>query len=399
MKILAVSELDLNTRDGSTTHFLELFRHLSKSNAVRVLVPDFGNQTQEDHLDIKYIKSLKPRYTKRDSKLFFVAKILFFLSFQFFLFFRMVNIAKKEKIDLIYSRQGMLSVSQFLASKFTGIPLVSEVNGILSEELKIVGVPTSFIKFFRRFERIALKGSKRVITVAEPIKNFLQTDYHLDQPIHVIPNGANVDLFRPLDKNVCMNELNIDVASKYVGYVGYLAPWQGVDYLIKAAPLVLKEVPSVKILIIGDGASRKGLERITKDLKLDKSVVFVKSVPYEDVVRFINAFDVCVAPFLRKRNEMTGLSPIKIYEYLACEKPVVATNIKGVGDFLAETRTGIVIEPENEAELAKGIITLFHDENLGKRMGMKGREIVIKEHSWNIVSRKVEEVLETVTAT
>lgn len=395
MRILAVSELDLNTRDGSTTHFLELFRHLSKSNRVKVLVPDFGGEINEK-LDIECVRTLKPQYASRDSKLFFVAKILFFLSYQFFLFFRIANIAKREKIDLIYSRQGMLSMSQFIAAKFSGTPLVSEVNGILSEELRMVGVPELLVRYFRRFEGIVLRNSKRVIAVSEPIRCFLQTQYHLEQPIHIVQNGSNVHLFRPLDKEVCRNELKLETASRYVGYVGYLAPWQGVDCLVRAVPFVLEEIPSAKILIVGDGPSRKELESTTRDLDLEKSVIFTKSVPYGDVVRYINACDVCVAPFLRRRNEMTGLSPIKIYEYLACERPVVATDIRGVGDFLVETNTGIVVKPENETELAKGIITLLRDEDMGKNMGIKGREVVVKNHSWSVVSRKVEEVLEGV---
>jgi glycosyltransferase involved in cell wall biosynthesis len=395
MRILAVSELDLNTRDGSTTHFLELFRHLSESCKVRILVPDFGGEIHEK-LDIEYARTLKPQYANRDSKLFFVAKILFFLSYQFSLFFRIVKIAKKDGIDIIYSRQGMLSVSQFLAAKFSGIPLVSEVNGILSEELRMVGVPALFVKYFKRFERIVLRHSRGVITVSEPIKSFLRTEYSLEQPIHIVPNGSNVDLFRPLDKEACRNELNLETEGKYVGYVGYLAPWQGVDYLVRAAPFVLKEIPSAKILIIGDGPSRRELESTTKDLKLENNVIFSGSVAYGDVVRYINACDVCVAPFLRRRNEITGLSPIKIYEYLACERPVVATDIRGVGDFLVETNTGIAVEPENETELAKGIMALLRDEELGKNMGMKGREVVVKNHSWSVISRKVKEVLEGV---
>lgn len=399
MKILAVSELNLDVRDGSTTHFLELLTHLSKSNEVKALVPKAGKSSIRSELNIEYVRAFTPKYTDRSAKLFYIAKIIFFMSYQFFLFFKILNISKREKVDVIYSRQGMLSLSQLLASKITGEPLISEVNGILSEELKIVGVPVFFIKFLKRFEQMTLKGSKRVITVAEPIRNFLQADYHLNQPIHVIPNGANVELFRPLDKDSCKRELSLKYENQYVCYVGYLVPWQGVDYLIKAASLVLRKVPEARFLIVGDGSMKEELEGMVEDLKLDDHFIFTNSVPYEDVAKYINASDVCVAPFIRKRNEVTGLSPIKIYEYLACEKPVVASNIKGVGDFLTVIGIGIAVEPENKDDLAEGIIRFLCDDELRVDMGRRGREIMIEEFSWEKIVRSVEDVLKSITIT
>ena len=91
--------------------------------------------------------------------------------------------------------------------------------------------------------------------------------------------------------------------------------------------------------------------------------------------------DVCVAPFIRVRNERIGLSPLKIYEYLACGKPVVASDIKGIGDLLRNSNAGIGVKPEDPVELANAIIKLLKNEKLRGKMGKNGRKIVINNYN------------------
>jgi glycosyltransferase involved in cell wall biosynthesis len=210
--------------------------------------------------------------------------------------------------------------------------------------------------------------------------------------VFVIQNGANIDLFKPADQTKCKNKFGFDNNDKYVCFVGNLAPWQGLEYLIKASALIIKENVNTKFLIIGDGVLTEALKRMVKDINMEDWFNFIGAVPYEQVPEYINACDVCVAPFIRARNEMIGLSPLKIYEYLSCGKPVIASNIEGVGDFLSGTKSGIAVEPENPENLAKGILELLKNDEMAMKMGRNGREIVFKEHSWDSVARKVSKV-------
>ena len=92
-----------------------------------------------------------------------------------------------------------------------------------------------------------------------------------------------------------------------------------------------------------------------------------------------------------------GLSPLKIYEYLACAKPVVASNIKGVGDLLDVSKSGISITPDAPDELATAITKLLKDEALMGQMGKNGRKIVIEKYSWANTARKMKEVFENIS--
>ena len=129
-------------------------------------------------------------------------------------------------------------------------------------------------------------------------------------------------------------ELRLEESEKYVCFVGNLAAWQGVEFLIYAAPLILEKCPDVRFLVVGDGAMKNKLLEITSELGLSDKIIFTGRVPYESVPLYINAADVCVAPFIKGRNAKIGLSALKTYEYLACGKPIVASSIPGVKDLI-----------------------------------------------------------------
>jgi glycosyltransferase involved in cell wall biosynthesis len=191
----------------------------------------------------------------------------------------------------------------------------------------------------------------------------------------------------------CRSELKIEEGKKVICFVGNLVQWQGIEYLIKSMPLISKKRDDVSAIIVGDGILRRELEKLSLDLRTEDRIEFTGAVPYQKVPTYINASDVCVAPFTRKRNEKIGLSALKVYEYLACGKPVVASNIKGVGDFLAKTHTGVPFEPENESELAGALIELMADDNRMKEMGEKGRKLVIENYSWDSVAKQIAKIL------
>ena len=122
-------------------------------------------------------------------------------------------------------------------------------------------------------------------------------------------------------------------------------------------------------------------------------ILFTGVVPYEDVPLYISASDICVAPFISRRNERIGLSPLKIYEYLACGRPVVASKINGITGLLARSGGGITVMPENPHELAEAILYLLQDDSLRRKMGSNGCTYVMTNHTWAKVASNVADVL------
>lgn len=314
----------------------------------------------------------------------------------------LINLIRAHDFDVLYTRTPALmsGIIGYLSKKIMGLPLVFEINGIAFEEQELMRSELLTtkrslfvnikIEFRKRKEIFMWNKADALIAVTDGIKRYLVRHGVGENKIWVIGNGANTDLFRPMDQNIIRSELGLDPVSTYVCFVGNLAPWQGVEYFIHAAPLVLERDSEVKFLIVGDGAIRDKLEKMVSNLGLNENFIFTGTVPYEDVPKYINAGDICVVPKLKVFGY--GYSPLKLYEYMACGKPVIATNTKGF-EILELYNAGLLVNPEVAQELSEAIVKLQEGE-LRKRMGENGRVAIIEEYSWEKVAERVASVCE-----
>jgi len=303
-----------------------------------------------------------------------------------------VVVRHQGKLDVIYRRHSVFN-SEFLLSKLFNIPLVKEVNGIMADEARMQNVGGNlFQRIIDTIERFNMPKADRIIVVTSKLKDVLHHDYGVpEEKIAVILNGANTDLFQPMNPMEARNKLSLNQSGNCVCFVGSLQRWQGVECLMKSAPLVLAECPDTQFMIVGDGVMRDELVALVKQTGISDKVIFIGSIPYKRVPLYINASDVCVAPFRAERNERMGASPLKLCEYLACERPVVASAISGL-EFIESQLAGILVTPDSPQELANAIVKLLRAPDLRKEMGENGRKYVLAEQSWEMVARRVAEV-------
>ena len=323
----------------------------------------------------------------------FIPKLKYFkrLFYHILLFFYLLYYCLKLTPDVIYIRYSIFSFIPVLISKIFRIPCVIEINGLLIDEQRVVGCSKLITMITKLSEKFCYKHAKKIVAVTRGIKREIIRMYNIpDEKVVVIENGANTDLFKPIDQKEAKKELKLQ-DTNYVCFVGSLVPWQGVEYLIQAAPLILKH-SDTKFLIVGDGIMKRKLIELTYKIGVADKFIFTGQVPYEDVPKYINASDVCV---VYKIPLKSGYSPLKLYEYMACGKPVVASKVEGF-EILEQNKAGILVEPENPEELAKVIIKLLKDEKLRKKMGKNGRKYVVKNHSWKAVAKRVVEVCKSV---
>ena len=114
----------------------------------------------------------------------------------------------------------------------------------------------------------------------------------------------------------------------------------------------------------------------------------------EKVPHFINASDLCVAPYSKTWTINKEFSPIKLYSYLSCGKPVVTTDVKGVADVIKSSGCGLVVPSDDVKAMAVGILKLFNGEAKKKKMGKLGRKYILKNCTWKKTAEEVLEVLE-----
>jgi glycosyltransferase involved in cell wall biosynthesis len=370
-----------NTKSGSNVHILELLGNLKKYTNIVLFAP--GQKSANRSLaGIKYVPVIDNKYLVQPS-------------YEFMLSFYLLYSCITKRPDVLYLRQNSFPFFPIILCKILKIPSIVEVNGLVLDELKVNPDSKSFA--YRVFSYLALSSEKlnyrycdRIVSVTDKLKDELVRLYSVPQEkIFVINNGANTDLFKPMDQKQIKAKIGLEESKRYVCFVGHLAGWQGVEFLIHASPLILEKCPDVRFLVVGDGVMKDRLIEVASKLRLSDRFIFTGRVPYESVPLYINASEICVAPFIMERNSKIGLSALKTYEYLACGKPIVASSIPGVKDLIESSGGGISVTPENPKELAAAVVKLISDKDTRTLMGEKGRKYILKNHSWNGVARKI----------
>ncbi|KCZ71728.1 glycosyltransferase [Candidatus Methanoperedens nitroreducens] len=303
---------------------------------------------------------------------------------------------RKESIDLIYVRHGINSFSAYLLSKILKIPYVIEVNGILHQygEIEYAFRPNKIILIMfsyviRIVEKIVLTNASYVFvsTSGKGIIKMLKYRFNIAQdkivPLH---NGVDINIFKPIDTAIARKKLNLNLETKYVIFTGSLEQWQGLSYLVEAVPIVLKKHPNTVFLIVGDGQFKDYILYMINKLKIQKNIRLIGRVPHKEIVWYINSADICIAPYDTSKKDL-DFSPLKIFEYMACGKPVISTDIWGIKQYL--NGCGLIKPPDNAGELSDAIIYLLDHKEICEKLSCTGYNKATKEYSWGRVTEEI----------
>jgi len=372
-------------KPGPKSHILELIRWWEKSgHAVTLFIPGFSKlKSHKNRLNAIFIPVIDISVIRI---IMFQFLLLFYLCAYFF--------KNNRKIDLIYDRLYILPIIPILFARIFKINHVIELNGIIREEMAMNNNSKLEIAISMLLQRFNYKYTDKIICVTEGIKRDLIDCFKVEEKkIHVVSNGVDTKMFRPVSSDIIFQKYGIPKKYLLVGFVGVFLKWQGLNNLIKSIPLIIDEYQNVKFIIVGDGPEYRNLSQLSRRLGVEENVIFTGSVLHDDIPSYINNFDICVAPFTSERNVKTGLSPIKLYEYLACGKPVVVSDIPGLKECVVTGNCGVVIEPDNPDELRRAICNLLFDDEMRKKMGNNARKLAEDNYSWERIARRVMQII------
>jgi len=201
----------------------------------------------------------------------------------------------------------------------------------------------------------------------------------------IIPQGVDSKIMKPLPRNKeLQKDLNISENDKVVMYLGSIHSISGLPVILNSIPNIVKIIPNFKLLVVGGGAHLESLKNIAKKLKIENFVIFTDYVPYLDVPKYCSLAELFINPF--EITDMTKkLSPVKIFDLLACGKPVLATPLDGLlHDFPRESNI-LVYADLNDFE--SEIISLLNNDFL-KNYGNRGRKFVENNFTWEHVANR-----------
>lgn len=279
--------------------------------------------------------------------------------------------------DIVVARVGPSSVMTPLLSAVSGTPYAALVRGMVGRNIKFGRVAEQVV----RVNAVAADG---VYVAYEEIKSQVDS-YRLpwQSPALVFPNGVDPELFEPMDRARAVDELSIELPTDAftVGFVGSLKERHCVGELLRAAAALADE-RDVHLLIVGDGPQRDELEGLVADLDIADQVTFTGYVAHDEL-----------SPYIARCDAMYGVvdadnpsNPIKCYEYLACERPVITSKTAELA-FVEREQLGVTIDRTEPTEIAAAIRTLADDSPAERAaMGARGREYVVENHTWDTLA-------------
>lgn len=270
-----------------------------------------------------------------------------------------------------------------ILSKMAGVVSILEVDGDLPLEMTTIGTAAT------RALGIAIHLSYGLADfIVVPSRGLMASLRKLgvsETKILLVPNGVDPDLFRPLDKGSCRSLLNLGKESLNLCFTGNLAPWQGLEVAFLAVSRFIESrgENSIRLIIAGAGPDLAKLQRLRVQMGLTSNVLFLGEVPHAQVPYIIGASDAGIIPLTAWRNNVTGASPLKLFEYLSCGRPVIASRVVGVAEVIERMGSGIVVAPDDAASLALAFEEATRRIHRWETEAEMFHSWIESEHSWN----------------
>jgi len=372
MKVLVYSHEFPPFLGGLATTSMKLVKGLSnRVDSLIAIVPSYGlNQEiidNELNCEIKRVPFLGSRYIRS------IPFIQQFIGFFYLFYYLVVN---KPDVVLFITEEAE-SVGG-LVSYFINFRSIVRVAGS--------GIVTCFhgSGFNKRILKYPMsnlyKKSDRIIAVSNYTKSLLLSIGVDDKKIRVIYNGVNNSMLEyPVNKEKVENlkmKYKIKKEDKVIITIARVLPRKGQDNVIRALPGVLKIVPNLKYIIVGEGKYRKKFEKLAAELNVDSQVIFTGGVENSSIVDYLDLSDLFIMPNRAWNNKVEGL-PNAIIEASARDKAVIAGNHSGSVEAVVHGKTGLLVDSTDPKKIGEALTEILTDDNKLKEYGLNGKEFII----------------------
>jgi glycosyltransferase involved in cell wall biosynthesis len=327
----------------------------------------------------------------------FRSRMAFYLTYMVNAILAGVLLARKRH-DLVYATSPPLFVgaSGLALSVLRRSPLVFEVRDLWPESAVALGELKNprVIALAERLERACYRRARKIILTTREMKNHLEKRGIPAVKMQVVRNGANPDLFRfdPAARQQIRDELGLE-GKFVVVYAGLIGLAQALSSVLEAADLAQMRASSVHFVLVGDGPKKAELLAQAERRQL-ANVTFIPAQPRERVPAYLSAADAALIPLVRER--LIGALPSKMFDAMACERPILLSAEGEALLVLEQEQVGLSVPPEAPERLCEAILTLKQDPVQARKYGQRGRPAVIARYSRQAQARQLESILSAV---
>jgi len=317
---------------------------------------------------------------------------------------KFVELQDKSPYDLIHSQSagGYYILRKRLNEKYN-TPVVVSLHGTTVNEIrtkfrmtfdlrsKLSMLKNIYTYFF--WDRFYIKVADAVIATSDQQLEIIKRFYHVDaEKLYLVYNGIDEHLFKnSINTTNLRNSLNIERNEQILLCVARLKKEKGIQNIIKVIPSVVKAIPKIRLLIIGDGEYKYPLMRLSKKLNVLAKINFLGFVPYNKLPYYYNVCDAFVNPTIRENGY-----DLTILQAMSCGKPVICSNIGSVPTVISDRVDGFLYPKNNLDALAKILINLIAQPEIRKTVGENARKKIMRKFSIKSMTEGTIKVYESI---
>ncbi len=239
----------------------------------------------------------------------------------------------------------------------------------------------------RLIERYVYKSADGVSALTPRLKDYVASHGVPPTRIGVLPAGVDVEMFSGGERKPSpLNEWGIDPHDPVILFMGTIYRFSGLDTVIRDFPRLLSEHPNARLVVVGHGEDQARLSKLAASTGVSRNVIFTGRQPYQLLPDIIRASDICINPF--ELNDITrDILPTKLFQYLACERPLVATRLPGTDPFLSGEDQGVVYS--SLEEFVGELSALLNQPERRALLGQSARRAMLSRYDWKRIAQEL----------
>ncbi|MEM0117527.1 MAG: glycosyltransferase family 4 protein [Conexivisphaerales archaeon] len=310
--------------------------------------------------------------------------------------------------DWIIHSHATCGMFMYFYRRLNRVPLVSHVHGttrshhtplVLKDSAIRLDYSTFDVNYHMLRERVLWSAADRVLAVSKSSADDIISVYGINpERVKVVYNGVDTDIFRPVDKMQAPEQVRKLFGKRIVLFVGHFGLRKGIFLLIRALGRIKKEIPDAHLLCIGGVPkwlrNREYWDLLRKEIEkndVTDSVTLLDKIPNQELPAVYSASEIFVLPSYYETFSKVCL------EAMACEKPVISTNMGGLPEVVVNGVTGKLVPYGSVNALTQAVIELLQDEKRSRQMGREGRRRVLSFFTWSAVAERIQHVYEELT--
>lgn len=300
---------------------------------------------------------------------------------------RVKKLAAAHAPDILYERYNLYFHAGMWLRKRLGIPMLLEVNAPLVDE-RAAHSNLALKSFARQSERSIWRAADKVLAVTNVLAEQIIAAGVSPEKIDVIHNGVSDDFLEPHNGEEVRSKFGLE-DKLVLGFTGFMRSWHGVDRAIRF--LAQSDRNDLHLLLVGDGPAKEALQSLAVELDVMSQVTFAGTIGRKALPEYIAAFDIALQPAV-----VSYASPLKLFEYMALGKPVVAPDSANIKEILTDGEDGVLFDKSDDNAFDQALTRLVADQDLRRRLGTAARESLRRQGlTWHENARRVEVHAET----